>query len=65
MIRRVRKIDLEGANKATVKRRGRKSKVQKQTELALLDENEATKNREYAVRVCEAPYKLDHTGRNI
>ena len=36
VIRRARKIDLEGGNKAAVKKRGRKSNVQKQAELALL-----------------------------
>ena len=53
MIRRARKIDLEDDKKVAVKRRGRKSKVQKQAELAQLDENEATKNWEYAVLVCD------------
>ena len=63
VIRRARKIDLEGDKKAAVKRRGRKSNVQKQAELALLDENEATKNWEYAVLVCDTPYKLEHMGQ--
>jgi len=31
--------------------------------LALLDENEATKNWEYAVLVCDTPYKLEHMGQ--
>ena len=55
MIRRTRKIDLEGDEKVAVNRRGRKSNVQKLAELALLDENEATKNWEYAVLVCDTP----------
>ena len=63
VIRRARKIDLEGDKKAAVKRRGRKSNVQKQAELALLDENEATRNWEYAVLVCDTPYKLEHMGQ--
>ncbi len=32
-------------------------------ELALLDENEATRNWEYAVLVCDTPYKLEHMGQ--
>jgi len=63
VIRRARKIDLDGGNKATVKKRGRKSNVQKQAELALIDENEVTKNWEYAVLVCDTPYKLEHMGQ--
>jgi len=63
VIRRARKIDPEGGNKATVKKRGRKSNLQKQAELALLDENEATKNWEHAVLVCDTPYKLEHMGQ--
>jgi len=63
VIRRARKIDPEGGNKATVQKRGRKSNVQKQAELALLDENEATKNWEYAVLVCDTPCKLEHMGQ--
>jgi len=43
--------------------RGRKSNLQKQAGLALLDENEATKNWEYAVLVCDTPYKLEHIGQ--
>jgi len=57
VICRARKIDLDGGNKATVKKRGMKSNVQK---LALIDENEVTKNWEYAVLVCDTPYKLEH-----
>ena len=63
VIRRARKIELEVDKGATAKRRGRKSNVQKQAELALLDENEATKNWEYAVLVCDTPYKLEHMGQ--
>jgi len=63
VIRRARKIDLEGDKKVTANRRGRKSNVQKQAELALLDENEATRNWEYAVLVCDTPYKLEHMGQ--
>lgn len=63
VIRRARKIDLEDDKKVAVKRRGRKSNVQKQAELALLDENEATKNWEHAVLVCDTPYKLEHMGQ--
>ena len=65
VIRRARKIDLEGGNKATAKKRGRKSNLQKQAGLALLDENEATKNWEYAVLVCDTPYQLEHMVRFI
>ena len=64
VIRRARKIDLEDDKKVAVKRRGRKSNVQKQAELALLDENEATKNWEYAVLVCDTPYRLEHMGQH-
>lgn len=63
VIRRARKIELEADKKATAKRRGRKSSVQRQAELALLDENEATQNWEYAVLVCDTPYKLRHMGQ--
>ena len=63
VIRRARKIDLEDGKKVTGKRRGRKSNMQKQAELALLDENETTRNWEYAVLVCDTPYKLEHMGQ--
>ena len=63
VIRRARKIDIEDDKKVAVKRRGRISNVHKQAELALLDENEATKNWEYAVLVCDTPYKLEHMGQ--
>lgn len=59
VIRRARRIDIEDAGKTKVKRRGRKSNPHKQAELALIDQNEATKNWEYAVLVCDMPY----TGR--
>jgi hypothetical protein len=63
VIRRARKIDLDSGNKAAVKKRGRKSNFQKQAELALLDENEATRNWECAVLVCDTPYKPEHMGQ--
>jgi hypothetical protein len=63
VIRRARKIDIEEGKKETAKRRGRKSNIQKQAELALIDQNEATKNWEYAVLVCDTPYKLEHMGQ--
>ena len=63
VIRRTRKIDLEEDKNVAAKRRGRKSNLQKQAELALLDENEATRNWEYAVLVCDTPYKLQHMGQ--
>ena len=59
VIRRARRIDIEDAGKTKVKRRGRKSNPHKQAELALIDQNEATKNWEYAALVCDMPY----TGR--
>jgi hypothetical protein len=63
VIRRPRKIDIDAQGQARVKKRGRKSNVQKQAELALIDQNEATKNWEYAVLVCDTPYKLENMGQ--
>jgi len=63
VIRRPRKMDIDAQGKAKVKKRGRKSNVQKQAELALIDQNEATKNWEYAVLVCDTPYKLENMGQ--
>ncbi|MGH6628492.1 MAG: transposase, partial [Burkholderiales bacterium] len=63
VIRRPRKMDIDAQGKAKVKKRGRKSNVHKQAELALIDQNEATKNWEYAVLVCDTPYKLENMGQ--
>lgn len=63
MKRRPRQIDIEDRKRVTIKRRGRKSNFQKQAELALLDQNEATKNWEYAVLVCATLYELEHMGQ--
>ena len=63
VIRRPRKIDIDAQGQVKVKKRGRKSNVQKQAELALIDQNEATKNWEYAVLVCDTPYKLENMGQ--
>ena len=63
VFRRARKIDPDGGNKVTVKKRGRKSNIQKQAELALIDEKEVTKNWEHAVLVCDTPYKLERMGQ--
>ena len=63
VIRRARKIEIDEAGKVKVKKRGRKSNVQKQAELALIDQNEAIKNWEYAVLVCDTPYKLANMGQ--
>lgn len=63
VIRRPRKIEIDAQGQAKVKKRGRKSNVQKQAELALIDQNEATKNWEYAVLVCDTPYKLENMGQ--
>ena len=63
VIRRARKIDIEEKGKAKVKKRGRRSNIEKQAELALIDQNEAIKNWEYAVLVCDTPYKLEHMGQ--
>lgn len=63
VIRRPRKIDIDAQGQARVKKRGRKSNVQKQAELALIDQNEATKNWEYAVLVCDTPYRLENMGQ--
>jgi hypothetical protein len=63
VIRRPRKMDIDAQGQAKVKKRGRKSNVQKQAELALIDQNEATKNWEYAVLVCDTPYKLENMGQ--
>jgi hypothetical protein len=63
VIRRPRKIEIDAQGQAKGKKRGRKSNVQKQAELALIDQNEATKNWEYAVLVCDTPYKLENMGQ--
>ena len=63
VIRRARKIDIDEEGKAKVKRRGRKSNIHKQAELALIDQNEAIKNWQYAVLVCDTPYKLEYMGQ--
>lgn len=63
VIRRPRKIELDANGQPKPKKRGRKSHVQKQAELALIDQNEAAKNWEYAVLVCDTPYQLQHMGQ--
>lgn len=63
VMRRPRRIDIDAQAREKVKKRGRKSNVQKQAELALIDQNEVTKNWEYAVLVCDTPYKLENMGQ--
>lgn len=63
VMRRPRRVDVEADAKAGRKQRGKGKVKQQQTVLALIDENEPTKTWEYAVLVCDTPYRLQHMGQ--